>query len=276
MTTQAPEWMSFEAPAAEKSHAKARAPRLPIARVEHFMVADVEGAAYDKLVDDTYRLSRAYFPDDTREVFEHDFLKGDPTWMFLFYGPDGALAGFAAVSNVWVNHEGKDHACFKGVVCIDSRYKLTWRSRLPVVREALKFKLRHPLTPAGYMGMAASPSGYRVVTTSVPRVYPSRHEEMPASVRELIMKAVEVRGLEMTDAERLLVRSTSSLAAPERVRESSGLKADPDARYYLERNPDFENNYLMVWAPLGFSDLAGGAARMLWRHARSVFGAKAA
>jgi hypothetical protein len=280
MTVQAPEWMSFEAPAAaparEAAPAKARAPRLPIARVEHLMVADVKGAAYEKLVDDTYRISRAYFPDDTREVFERDFLKGDPTWVFLFYGPDGTLAGFAAVSNVWVNHDGKDHACFKGEVCIDSRYKLTWRSRLPVVREALKFKLRHPLTPAGYMGMAATPSGYRVVTTSVPRVYPSRHEEMPADVRELILKAVAVRGLEVTDAERLLVRSSSSLADAERVRESQGLNADPDARYYVERNPDFENNYMMVWAPLGFRDLAGGAARMIWRHARGLLGAKAA
>jgi hypothetical protein len=280
MTTQAQDWMSFEVPAPARaratSPAKARAPRLPIARVEHVMIADVKGAAYDKLVDDTYRLSRAYFPDDTREVFERDFLKGDPTWMFLFYGPDGALAGFAAVSNVWVHHAGEDHACFKGVVCIDSRYKLTWRARLPVVREALKFKLRHPLTPAGYMGMAATPSGYRVVTTSVPRVYPSRHEEMPASVRELILKAVEVRGLELTDEARLLVRSTSSLAAPERVKESSNLNSDPDARFYLDRNPDFENHYQMVWAPLCFGDLAGGAARMLWRHARGLLGAKAA
>jgi hypothetical protein len=284
MTTQAHEWTSFEthaqtrAPQSSRATAKAktRAPRLPIARVEHVMLADVTGAAREKLVDDTYRISVAYFPSDTREDFEAAFLKGDPTWVFLFYGQDGALAGFAAVSNLWVHHEGEDYACFKGCVCIDSRYKLTWRARLPVVREALKFKLRHPLTPTGYMGMAATPSGYRVVTTSVPRVYPSRHEEMPEPVRKLILEAVKVRGLELVDAERLLVRATSSLAEPERVRESRGLHDDPDARYYVERNPEFENHYMLVWAPLGFRDLARGATGMLWRHARAVLGAKAA
>ena len=272
MTMQARGWASFDslthAPRTSRApvEVKARAPRLPIARVEHFMLADLAGAEREKLVDDTFRISRAYFPDDDRDGFEQAFLSGEPTWMFLFYGPDDALAGFAAVSNVWVSHEGKDHACFKGVVCIDSRYKLTWRARLPVVREALKFKLAHPLTPAGYIGMAATPSGYRVVTTSVPRVYPSRREGMPESVKALILAAMKVRGLEVVDEERLLVRSPSRLAEKERIQESRGLRDDPDARYYVERNPDFENHYMMVWAPLGFRDLARGAANMLRKH----------
>lgn len=272
MTMQARGWESFDSltPAPRTSRApaeaKARAPRLPIARVEHFMLADLAGAERERLVDDTFRISRAYFPDDDCDGFERAFLSGDPTWMFLFYGRDGALAGFAAVANVWVSHEGEQYACFKGCVCIDSRYKLTWLARLPVVREALKFKLRHPLTPTGYMGMAATPSGYRLVATSVPRVYPSRREGMPESVKALILEAMKVRGLEVVDEERLLVRSTSRLAELERIKESRGLHDDPDARYYVERNPDFENHYMMVWAPLGFSDLARGAANMLREH----------
>ena len=272
MTMQARGWASFDsltqAPrtSREPVEAKARAPRLPIARVEHFMLADLAGAEREKLVDDTFRISRAYFPDDDRDGFEQAFLSGDPTWMFLFYGPDDALAGFAAVSNVWVSHEGEEYACFKGCVCIDSRYKLTWLARLPVVREAVKFKLRHPWTPTGYMGMAATPSGYRLVATSVPRVYPSRREGMPESVKALILEATKVRGLEVVDEERLLVRATSRLADLARIQESRGLHDDPDARYYVERNPDFENHYMMVWAPLGFRDLARGAVNMLRQH----------
>ena len=61
MTTQAHEWTSFEtlaqtrAPEASRATAKAktRAPRLPNARGEHDMLADVTGAAREKLVDDT-------------------------------------------------------------------------------------------------------------------------------------------------------------------------------------------------------------------------------
>jgi hypothetical protein len=270
MTSLVQDWSFSGAPTQSTSRApstsKRRGARVPIARVEHFMLGAASPAERVKLVDDTYRISRAYFPDETHEEFERTFFSADETWVFLFFGPDEELAGFAAVSNVWVNHEDEDVACFKGMACIDSRYKLTWRSRLPVVREAVKFKLRHPWTRAGYMGMAATPSGYRLVTSSVPRVYPSREDGMPDSVKALILKAMKVRGLEVVDEERLLVRAASRLAQPERIRESRGLSADPDARYFMERNPDYEEHYMMVWAPLGFRDLARGAANMLRKH----------
>ncbi len=233
------------------------------------MLADRSPAEHARLVDDTYRISLAYFPDDDRDGFEQAFLSGDRVWMFLFYGPDGALVGFNAVSCLWVRHEGKDHAVFKGVACIDAGYKLTWQARLPLLLEALAFKLRHPWTPAGYMGMAATPSGYRLLASLVPRLYPSREAAMPESIKALLLKATRMRGYEPVDEERLLVRSTSRLAHPERLRGSRSLQDDPHARFYLEQNPDFDRFYLLVWVPLDLGNLALGAARVLRRH---VFG----
>jgi hypothetical protein len=244
----------------------ARLPRIPVARVEHFMLADLSPAERAKLVDDTYRISLAYFPDDDRDGFEQAFFSGDTTWTFLFYGANGALAGFSAVSCLWVSHEGQDHAVFKGVTCVDARYKLTWRSRMPVMLEAALFKLRHPRTPAGYMGMAASPSGYRLLASSVPRLYPSRHAAMPETIKALVLKATRMRGFEPVDEERLLVSATSRLAQPERLRSSRSLKDDPDARFFVEQNPDFDRFYMLVWVPLDLGNLARGAARTLLRH----------
>jgi len=272
MTMQAQGLASFEALTGMRApaKAKARAPRLPIARVEHFMLADVAGEAREKLVDDTFRISRAYFPDDDRDGFEQAFLSGDPTWMFLFYGSDGTLAGFSAVSNLWVEHEGRRHAVFKGVTCIDARYKLSWRARLPVVREAALFKLRHPFTPAGYMGMTATPSGYRLLASSVPRMYPSRQAPVPESIKALLLKATTMRGYDPVDTDRLLVRSTSRLAQPNRMRESRSLHDDPDARFFVEQNPDFEQFHMLVGVPLDLGNLARGAARALFRHVRGA------
>lgn len=258
--------MSTTRGVASTTEKAARAPRIPIARVKHFMLSELSPAEHARLVDDAYRISLAYFPDDDRDGFEQAFLSGDRVWMFLFYGANGELAGWSSVSCLWVNHEGKDHAVFRGVVCIDARYKLTWRARLPVVREALRFKLSHPWTPAAYMGMAATPSGYRLLTSSVPRVYPSREAAMPDSIKALILKAAQVRGYEIVDEERLLVHATSRVADLERIRGSRSLLDDPDARFYVEQNPDFDRFYMLVWAPLDVSDLARGAARMLRRH----------
>jgi hypothetical protein len=278
MTTMAQGWPLSEAGAAASNPPKrartatektARTPRIPIERVEHFMLSELSPAEHAKLVDDTYRISLAYFPDDDRDGFEQAFLSGDKVWMFLFYGPDGALAGFSSVSCLWVSHEGKDHAVFKGVTCIDARYKLTWRARLPVIREAALFKLQHPWTTAGYMGMAASPSGYRLLASSMPRVYPSRHEAMPESIKGLILKATRMRGYEPLDEERLLVPATSRLADPERIRGSRSLRDDPDARFFVAQNPDFERFYMLVWVPLDLGSLARGAVQALGRH---VFG----
>lgn len=254
--------------AGSKAGKAARAARIPVARVERLMLSDLSPAQRAKLADDIHPIHLAYFPDDDREGFERDYLSAEPTWVFLFHGSDGALAGFAVVSCLWVHHEGKDHAVFKGVTCVDDRYKLTWRARLPVALEAARFKLRHPWAPAGYAGMAATPSGYRLLATSVPEVYPSRQRAMPESIKALLLKASRIRGFEPVDEERLLVPSTSRLGSTERLRESRSLQDDPDARFYLEQNPDFERFYMLVWAPVDLGNLARGAARMLVRHLR--------
>jgi hypothetical protein len=271
MTTATQEWplsdsTTFASNPPRRSRATttekaARTPRIPITRVEHFMLSELSSAERAKLVDDTYRISLAYFPDDDRDGFDRDFFSGDKVWVFLFYGPDGELAGFSSVYLVWVNHEGKDHAAFRGSVCIDAR--------LPVVREALRFKLSHLRTPMAYFGMAATPSGYRLLTSSVPRVYPSRQAAMPEEIKALVLKAAEVRGYEVVDAERLLVHATSQVAEIERIQGSRALQHDPDARFYLQKNPDFDRFYMLVWAPLDLADLARGAAQMIRRH---VFG----
>ena len=76
----------------------ARPPRIPVTDVKHFLLSDLSPAEQAKVIDDTFPIMHAYFPDDTRESFEQDFFSGDQTWVFLYHGADGALAGFSAIS----------------------------------------------------------------------------------------------------------------------------------------------------------------------------------
>jgi hypothetical protein len=278
MVTAMHGWSSSEAalrtPLTGAAERAARPARIPVSGVKHFMLSDLSPVERTKLVDDAYRINLAYFTDDDREGFEKAFFSGDTTWVFTFHAADGLMVGFSAISCMWVSHEGKEHAVFKGMVSVDARYKLIWRSRLPVLLAAARFKLRHPWTPAGYMGMAATPSGYRLAASSVPRVYPSRREPMPESIKALLLKTTRLRGHEPVDEERLLVPAMSRLAESERAREARGLNDDPDARYYVERNPDFDRHYMLMWVPLDVGNLARGAAQTLLRHLLGGGGAR--
>jgi hypothetical protein len=245
---------------------EARAPRIPVTEVKHFMLSDLSPAERVKLLDDTYPIMHAYFPDDTRDSFEQDFFSGDQTWVFLYHGADGALAGFKAISLLRVSHEGKEHAVFKGVICVDARYKLVWRACLPTLVETVRWKLKNPWTPVGYAGMAASPSVYRLCASSVPRIYPSRHEETPETIKALLLKATRMRGYRSIDEDRMLVPAVSRLAHPERIEASRSLRDDPDARFFMEKNPRFDEFYMLMYVPLDLGNVAAGIAKTLGRH----------
>jgi hypothetical protein len=107
---------------------------------------------------------------------------------------------------------------------------------------------------------------YRLLTTMLLRIYPSRREPVPESIKSLLLKASTMRGYPPVDPDRLLVHSTSRFAHPDRSRESRSLKDDPDARFFVEQNPDFEQFYMLLWVPLDFGNLARGAGRMPWRQ----------
>ena len=171
-----------------------------------------------------------------------------------------------ALSLLRVSHEGKEHGVFKGMICVDTRYKLVGRARLPTVIEALRFKLRNPWMPIAYMGMAASPSVYQLLASSVPRIYPSRNEETPETIKALMLKTLEMRGHACVDEDRLLVPATPRLANPERIRESRNLRADPDAGFFMERTPRFDEFYMLMWVPLDLGNVAAGIAKTLGRH----------
>jgi hypothetical protein len=245
---------------------KARLARIPVTDVKHVVLSDLSPAERAKIIDDTYAISVAYFPDNTRDGFERAFFSGDRTWVFLYHGADGALCGFAALSLVRVSHEGKEHAVFKGTIVVDTRYKLVPEARLPILIEALRWKLSNPRTPVAYVGLCSSPSVYRLLAGSVPCIYPSRRAETPATIQALLLKAVRMRGCSVVDEDKLLVRATSRPAYPDRIRASRSLQDDPDARFYLEQNPRFEDLYMAVWLPLDLRNVTAAVVKTLGRH----------
>jgi len=243
-----------------------RASRIPVTRVERFMLTDLAPAERRRICDEAYRIHDAYFPDVDRDFFERSFFEGDTTRVFLYYGADGALAGFSTISLLRVIHEGKEHAIFKGPACVDARYRLVPRARLSSLVEALRFKLLHPWMPVAYMGMVTTPSGYRLFTSAVPRLYPSRHAPTPPAIKALLLAATRMRGFEPVDEDKLLVRAVSRIAHPERLLQSRSLADDPDVRFYLDRNPHLGELSMLMYVPCDLGNIGRGLIRMLRRH----------
>ena len=50
------------------------------------------------------------------------------------------------------------------------------------------------------------------------------------------------------------------------MRGSRSLREDPDARFFVEQNPDFDRFYMLVWVPLDLGSLARGAVQTLRRQ----------
>jgi hypothetical protein len=81
-----------------------------------------------------------------------------------------------------------------------------------------------------------------------------------------MLKTTEMRGHTCVDEDRLLVPATPRLANPERIRESRKLRADPDARFFMEKNPRFDEFYMLMWVPLDLGNLAVALARTVGRY----------
>ncbi len=194
---------------------------------------------------------------------------GDPDGdrpLALFYGEEGTLVGFASAGIQRIDHEGVRHAVYGGMLFIDTQYKGVTESLSFAIREALRFRLREPWTPLWCMGVIMTPASYRRLVVTMPRLYPGRRAPVPERVRALLRKTARLRGLAFVDEERWLVRGMGTPRHPERLRSARTLKADPDARFFLDENPRFDEGVAMlIWFPVDVRNLGGAFARYFAR-----------
>lgn len=243
--------------------------RKAITRTRRLVLGDLDPAARRELCARAYALYASYKTGVDPATFEQAFFADDAARVATFHGDDGAFAGFAAASIHRVDHEGKEHAVYSALLFIDARYKGTREASLFALGEALRFKLREPLTPLAYMGVTTSPASYRMFSVTMPTFYPTRRAPVPPQIEALARTAARARGLSFVDDDGWLVRGLGAPRHPERLRKAKTLQDNPDVRFYLDKNPTFDDGTaLLLWVPLTVGNVCGALVRRLFGDER--------
>lgn len=212
---------------------------------------------------DAYAIYARYKTGVDRATFDRHFFRDDAARVALLLDAEGSLAGFACASILRVRHGGREHAVYSALLFVDTRYSGAREAKRFALGEALRFKLREPWTPLAYMGVVTSPASYRMFAAGMPRFWPRRDRPTPAPVAGLVRAAMAARGLTFADDERWLVRGLGAVRDPQRLRTAASLQGDPDAQFYLERNPGFADGVAMgIWVPLDLGNILGALARL--------------
>lgn len=236
--------------------------RKCVAFTRKLTVCDLSQSESRTIFDTLYALYLATCTGLSRTQFETLFAPNQDTRLALFYGDDGTLAGVSLASLTPVIHKEKEHAVFAAGVF----FRLDYRGGAAGARfglaEALKFKLRHPLTPLAYLTRANSPATYRLRLGTMSRAYPRPDAETPADVVELVRKVNAHRQTEAVDGSPWLVKATATPRDPQRLRASS-LQQDSLARFYQEQNPQYAaGTSLQIWIPLDLPNILGALSRL--------------
>jgi hypothetical protein len=235
--------------------------RKPIRSVERIPTAQLAPREREDLTDPLFEIFDRTIQGYDRESFQSSYLNPPGTVLGLCRGDRGELAGVVCTRLLELELGGVRGAVFSAAVFFDLAYRGGPAAARFGLLEALRFKLRHPLTPLAYMGIALSPAPYVLHTRVMSRVYPRRGVETPASVRAWMNAAAQLRGFKYV--------RPGVIDAPARPRqamwlERSSLSDDPDTAFYIEQNPGWKDGHaLQLWVPLDLSNVLGSLPRAL-------------
>ncbi len=256
-TTGRPPDVSIGASRVELPSAGARR----IVRTEYLRRSAAELAQQSAVLDRLYGVYSETAHGTTRDELETLIAGSGEFSLALFHGADDELAGFSYAHIERIEYAGRTHAVFNAAVLCRLGYRGGSSGALFGLREALRFKLRHPRIPLAYFTRTSSPAAYRLIASTMPRVYPSRTHQTPPDVSALMGVISARRHYVPISEERWVVRSPAIPNDASRLRR---LERDPFARFYTQLNPHYtEGSSLMTWVPLDTANILGGLLRLL-------------
>jgi hypothetical protein len=235
--------------------------REPIRSVERMPSEQLTSHEHEDLTDRLFEIFDRTIEGYDRESFQSSYLGQPGTVLGLCRGARGELAGVVSTRLTELELGGVRGAVFSAAVFFDLAYRGGAAAARFGLIEALRFKLRHPLTPLAYMSIALSPAPYVLHTRVMSRIYPRRGVETPASILAWMSAAAQLRGFSFV--------RPGIIDAPARPRQSmwlerSSLSDDPDAAFFVEMNPDWRDGHaLQLWAPLDLPNVLGSLPRAL-------------
>jgi hypothetical protein len=240
-----------------------------ILRSSHLSSESLDPVQCNALVDILYGIYNMTTYGCTRDEFAAVVFGAGDGRFVLFYDALDEFAGFSYAAFDYLEVAGRKHAVINAGVFFRPGNRGGAAAALFGLRQALRFKLREPRTPLAYVTRSSSPAVYRLLASTMPRLYPSRRHQTPDDVDALARAVSDRRSYVPVGASPWIVRSQ---AIPRDVSRMRPLEHDPDVQFYNALNPgSAEGESLLIWIPLDVANIVGGLFRLLRaRLARSA------
>jgi len=249
----------------------ARQDRLPIARTRRVVLGELGAAERRRLEDELYDLWSDYFVGLSKERFVATHLF-DRTSVYLFYGADGTLAGFANANVYPVEAEGRRCAVMTAGTFARLEYDATKTIVLCGLQETLRVRAERPRWPIAYLGAATSPTSYRGVARWVSRFHPAPDREPPSWVTAWVVEVARQRDLPLSPDDPWLTRFPARPRQVGRLVGSRTVRAGgPYVDYFLKRAPHWESGEcLLTLVPIDLRTVASIVTRFVAGQRRNA------
>lgn len=251
----------------DERRGEGRAPRTPLIRARRLTMGELDAAARDALLDEIFPIFGHYFTGHDPASFASIALPTADTRVALLCAPGGAVAGFASSTITRLDIDGRPHAAIGASVFVRPEYRGGSLAAFFETSELLRFVLRNPGVPIGYLGAVLGPTTYQRFARSFERVYPNRRDGFPPAVARVARAFAEARGLRTEGTAPWVV---DLKVRPLRTAPIGGARAqDPDVRYFCEQNPGYTaGQALLMWVPFDPANVG----QMLVRLSRDAGG----
>lgn len=232
-----------------------------IARGRYLQSGSLGPAELEELVDILYDIYRETACGCTRDEFADVVFKAGDGRFALFCDERDHYVGFSYAAFDFLQHGGTTQAVINAGVFFRPGYCGGATAAFFGLRQALRFKICSPRTPLAYATRSSSPAVYRLLASTMPRMYPNRRHPTPANIEALALAISSRRHYKPVGGNPWVVRSD---AVPLDVACMRRLNHDPDVQFYTELVPRYaEGESVLVWIPLDLANIAGGLLRLL-------------
>lgn len=232
-----------------------RAPRRPLTRMRRVILGTLEEAERESIIDQSYAIFGKYFAAPDRESFRRVAMPSPERRVALLQTAEGVVGGFVSTGIELRDIDGRTYAAVSASVFVLPDYRAGTFAAAFILTEVLRFVLRNPRMPIGYLGYVLGPTTYQRFASFFRRTYPSRRAAFSPEEERVLRAFLEGRGHTLGAGPPWVVDlgfrplGTATIT-PERA-------SDPDIRYFLGLNPRYVDGYaLAVWIPIDWTTLA--------------------
>lgn len=247
------------------------AARAPV-RSELHLPKQMSPEAREALATELYAVQDQIFAGVSREDFVRYVIdsKAAQTWIQVHRDSDGRAVGYFAVHRYERSVRGRAVGVFRAEVGVLRAFRGTRASGTLLIREVMRWMLRHPTQPCFFLCSPVHPGSYAALVQHADAVWPSPHAETPADMADLSLSLAEQFGMPLVDPARPLVREVGWVTRDQRD-DTRYWRRNGDAavQHFLSQNPGYNQGYgLLTLVPCTFLGGLRALARFLMSRAR--------